>query len=433
MTAKEPELLVQGLDGKKTLKGKVQIGGAKNAALPLFASSILFGNEVHLSNIPEIEDMNRMCELLEGLGVKAVNKGNGEYVLDGKDVKATVLDREIAKRMRASVMLTGPLLARFGKVSLPHPGGCVIGARPIDIFVDGFACMGVTFEEVDGMYNFEAPQGLKGSNIAMRVPSVTATEAFMMAAVLAEGETTIKNAAMEPEIVNLAEFLISSGADIKGVGTATIKVKGSKELLKAKSESFKAIPDRIEAGSYLILGALCADDLFIEHCEPKHLEAVTSELIAAGVPLEVGPDYLHIKGNGDIPNESFKAFDIKTREYPGFPTDLQAPMSVFLSQASGESLVFETIFENRLGYGNDLVTMGANTRMLDAHRMIVKGPTKLKARELYGPDLRAGLAFIIAALTASGQSRIHNVYYVDRGYERIEEKLQKLGASVTRV
>ena len=272
---------------------------------------------------------------------------------------------------------------------------------------------------------------LKGTEIFFKVPSVTGTEAFIMAGLLAEGETVLKNCAMEPEIVNLTDFLESCGANIKGSGTSTITIQGG-ELLKSDGKKFITIPDRIEAGSFLILGALCAEELKISNCEPKHLEAVSDEIIRAGVPVEIGKDYFHIKGNS-VKNSTFKSFNIKTHEYPGFPTDLQAPMSVFLTQSKGEALVFETIFENRLNYANDIVAMGANIKLWDAHRMTIKGGNSLKAKELYGPDIRAGLALIIAALVAEGESLIHNVYYIDRGYEDIEGKLRSIGVEIERI
>ncbi len=430
---KDEIFYIKGLGGKKTLKGEVSICGAKNAVLPLFASSLLFDDEVKFNNIPDIEDCLRMSEILEKLGVSVIREKKGQYILNASKTNGKVIDEEIAKKLRASIILTGPVLARFGKVSFPHPGGCVIGARPIDIFIDGYKSMGATVKEKGGLYIIETKNGLKGANIFLRNPSVTATEAFVMAAILADGETVIKNAATEPEIMDLIEFLVSCGAKIKGEGTSTITIVGSKKLLKARGFSWRVVPDRIEAGSFLILGALCADNLLISNCEPKHLEALTSELIASGVPITIGQDFLQIKNNAKISNKKFKSFNIKTHEYPGFPTDLQAPAIVFLTQVLGESNVFETIFENRLGFAEDLVTMGANIRMLDAHRIIVKGPSVLKGRELYGPDLRAGLAFVIAGIVGKGESRIHNVYYIDRGYEEIDKKLRSIGVDIKRI
>lgn len=423
---------IQGLGGGKTLKGEVKIGGAKNAVLPLFVSSLLFEDGVRLSNIPDIEDVHRMSELMRKIGVSITREGEGAYLLDASKAEGSSLDHEIAKRLRASIILIGPMLARFGKVITPHPGGCVIGERPIDIFITSFEKMGVVCKETDMGYEFSAPQGLRPGEIFLKFPSVTATETLIMAAVLTEGKTIIGNAAMEPEIVNLAEFLNNCGAEVKGVGTTTITIHGSKKLLRASQSTWGAIPDRIEAGSFLILGALCATDLLISNCNPSHLESIYMDLSSAGVPIEVGNDYLRIRNN-NIENSAFKSFNVTTHVYPGFPTDLQAPVSVFLTQSSGEAMIFETIFENRLSYSQDLVAMGADILALDAHRIIIKGNGILKGKELYGPDLRAGLALTIAALVAEGESRIHNVYYIDRGYEHIDDKLRSIGAKIERI
>lgn len=429
---------IQGLDGKKTLSGTVIINGAKNAILQAFAASLLFKDSATLSNVPIIEDTSRMVELLMELGVAISQKNDRTYTLEIPEQVETELPYELSRRLRASIVLTGPLLAREGEVTFPHPGGCVIGNRPIDIFLDGFMAMGATLEEKEKSYTLRAPIGkdgapkLKGAEIFMRVPSVTATQTFMMAAVLAEGTTVLKNAALEPETESLAAYLVKCGAKIKGVGTPTITIQGT-GLLKGKGKTYKAPPDRIETGSFLVLGALAADNLTLKNCDPTHLEAVIEMLHRAGVNLEVGKDTIRIVNNGKVKNKSFQSFDIKTHEYPGFPTDLQAPAVVFLTQSSGEALVFETIFEGRLNYTEGLVRMGADIKMWDTHRVTVKGPTALRGRELEGPDIRAGLAYIIAGIIAEGESVIHNAYYIDRGYENIEGRLQAIGVSIERV
>lgn len=423
--------VIEGLAGKKSLKGEIRVGGAKNAALPAMASAFLFKGEIKLENVPDIEDVKRMFELLEELGV-LVRKNPKNLSLDAKNAKKTELPKEISKKMRASIILTGPMLARFGQVSFPHPGGCLIGERPIDIFLEGFKKMGATVKETDSIYKVEAKnKKLKAAEIFFKIQSVTATETFLMAALLAEGKTVLRNCALEPEVTSLAEFLVSAGARIDGIGTSTLTIEGG-ELLNPPHAPYVTIPDRIEAGCFLILGALCASDLEISNCHPKNLLALIEPLKNAGVPLEIKENSILIKNNGKIQNEKFKSFNIKTHEYPGFPTDLQAPAVVFLTQASGESSVFETIFEGRLNYTSDLVKMGADIKIWDAHRGSVKGATLLKGKELEGPDIRAGLAFIIAALAARGRSVISNVYFIDRGYEKIEKRLKAIGAKIKR-
>lgn len=428
------KFIVKGLGGKKTLSGKIKVNGAKNAILKAMASSILFEDGIEMKNIPAIEDVKRLSELLEKLGAEVKQKSKGSYTINTKNLSKTDLDIEISERIRASIVLTGPLLARFGKTSFPVPGGCVIGARPIDFFIDGFEKMGADTVFKNGAYQIKVKRGkkLKGAEIFFRSPSVTVTETFIMAGVLAEGKTVLKNAAFEPEIKHLADFLISCGAKIKGAGTSTVEITGGK-LLKSKKKVYTAMPDRIETGSFLILGALCADNLEITNCNPEDIGLLIEMLKDSGVPLEVGKNYIKVKKNGKIKNKEFKGFGIKTKEYPGFPTDLQAPMVIFLTQATGESLVFETIFEGRLSFVEDINRMGADILSLDPHRAIVKGPSVLRGREVESPDLRAGLAFIIAGILAKGESIIDNVYLIDRGYEKVEERLQKIGVNIKRV
>ena len=336
--------------------------------------------------------------------------------------------------MRGSIALTGPLLARYGKVSFPHPGGCVIGERPIDIYLNAFEKMGAKVTEKNGMYVISVGKSkkLKGTEIFFPKISHVATETIMLAAVLAKGKTVLKNCALEPEIKDIADFLNSCGAKIKGAGTSTIEITGT-SLLKAGKKVYKTLPDRIEAGSFLILGALASDDLEITNCNPEHIEALINILKESGVPIEEKRNSVTIKGNGKIKNKDFKCIDIKTHEYPGFPTDLQSPMAIYLTQVNGSSLLFETIFEGRLNYTNDLVEMGADITMWDPHRVMIKGPKQLKGKELVGPDLRAEFAFFMAAIVATGESVINNVRYIDRGYERIEERLGGIGVDIIRI
>ncbi len=425
--------LVEGLGGEKKLNGTISISGSKNTFLPLAASSLLFEGEVRLKNIPEISDLLGMFSMLQGLGAEIAHHTLHEVTLSTDGVKSSLLSPEIAKKMRGSVLLSGPTLARLGLVSFPHPGGCVIGERPIDLFLSGFEKMGAEVELSNEIYTVTAERGrLRGAEIFFPIQSVTGTETFLMAGVLAEGTTIIKNAALEPEIESLANFLVKGGAKISGIGTTTLMIEGRKELLSL-SEEYEVIPDRIEAGSMVILGALCGDNLEITNLIPKHIESLLNALLRSGVEFEKGERSIIFRENGKRKNESFHGVNIRTHEYPGFPTDLQAPMVVFLSQVSGESLVFETIFEGRLGYAEDIIRMGANIKVWDAHRATVKGPSILHGRRLESPDLRAGLAFIIAALVSSGESTIENIHYIDRGYEKIEERLARLGAKIKRV
>ena len=419
---------IRGLAGERTLAGTVKVGGAKNAVLKAMAASVLFRDEAHLTNVPNIEDVHRLAELLTAMGAE-VEYGEGSVRIWPKESMTTELPREISGKFRGSIVAIGPVLARFGKVTFPHPGGCLIGKRPIDLFLEGFEKMGATMRDTEKAYEFTAPpEGLHGAELFFDKVSVTATETFMMAAVLAKGTTTIKNAAMEPEIPLLAEYLNECGAHITGAGTSTITIEGG-ELLHGAGKTYETPPDRIEAGSFAILAALAARDVTIEDCEPAHMDAVLDALRRTGVSVEVGNRSVRITGD-----ESTKltAVDIKTHEYPGFVTDLQQPFTVLLTQAEGESVVFETIFESRLGYTEQLATMGANIKLWDAHRAEVKGPTPLKGRVLESPDLRAGLAFVIAAIVARGESKIHNVYNIDRGYEKIEERLRSIGVDIVR-
>ncbi len=425
--------VVSGLGGKKSLKGSIPVRGAKNAALKMLSACVLFSGDVGYERVPDIEDVRRLLDLLKAVGIQVTThkkKKDGDTSLTlsvGKTVRAT-LDAQIAKRLRASIVLTGPVLARTGKVSFPHPGGCVIGERPIDLFIGGYEAMGATVKVQKGMYVITAPKsGLKGTTLFFRTPSVTGTETFIMTATLAKGTTVIENAAMEPEIVALCEWLNACGADIAGAGTPTITIVGGKPLIARQKGII--IPDRIEAGSFLILGALAGKDVRVTECEPAHLGALISSLRYAGVTCDVDDVKKEIRVRAPARP---RAVSVKTHEYPGFPTDLQAPMTIFLTQSTGESLVFETIFEGRLSYVDSLVRMGANIKTMDPHRVLITGPTPLRGKLLESPDLRAGLAYLIAAIIAKGESVIHQVYNIDRGYEQVEKRLSAIGVSIRR-
>lgn len=429
------KFIIRGLGGKKKLNGTIVVSGAKNAALKAMASSILFKDTLTTQNVPNIEDVKRMSDLLRELGCDVKKKNSHTYLFTCGNNLKTDLSSEISKRMRSSIVLSGPLLARFGEVSFPHPGGCVIGERPIDFFIDGFRKMGAVVSIKGGpskkVYVIRAPKkGLRGATIFLKTPSVTTTETLMMAGILAKGTTVIQNAALEPEIKDVADFLVRCGANIKGAGTTTITIKGG-ALLSACGKTYATMPDRIEAGSFIILGALGAKTLRIENCNPDHVTSLIDTLRTVGVILQVGNKSVTVSSLER--GSQFNMVSIKTHEYPGFPTDLQAPMMVLLTQAKGEAIVFETIFEGRLNYTESLVNMGADITPMDPHRVLVKGPTVLRGKKLESPDLRAGLAFIIAATIAKGNSTIHSVYNIDRGYERIEERLTAIGVDIKRV
>lgn len=413
--------------GGAKLKGEIEIRGAKNSILKAMASSVLFDGPIEIANAPLIEDVFRMSELLGGLGATFENLGARRLRLDASALKASSLDREIAKRFRASIVVAGPLLARAGRVEFPYPGGCLIGKRPIDVFLDGWKAMGAKINEDKGGFDVGA-KNINGADFTFRVPSVTGTETLMMTAVLARGRTILRNAAMEPEIPSLAEFLNTAGARIEGAGTTTITIEGTAGRLLRAHAPFRVIPDRIEAGSFLILGAAAGGPIKVTNCEPDHLAALILSLQDVGVEVKIGADWVEV-----MRPKILKAANVKTKEYPGFATDLQAPFAVLLTQAQGQSVVFETIFENRFGYVDDLKRMGANIFVADPQRILINGPKMLRGREIESPDLRAGLAFVLAGFLAQGETIVRNIYQIDRGYEKIEERLQKVGAHIERI
>ena len=409
-----------------SLEGAIRVAGAKNAVLKAMAASVLYRTPLSLTNVPGILDVQALCSILETLGASTSRDGHA-LTIDASGMGGSSIPASMMSALRASIVLAGPLLARFGQVIFSHPGGDIIGERPIDLFLETFTAMGAEVVNDDGSYGVRVQGGrLKGADLFFRIQSVTGTETAMLAAVLADGVTTIRNAAMEPEIVWLADMLNASGASIAGAGTTTITVTGGTELLRAP-ESFAVVPDRIEAGSFLILGCLAAKDLRIESCVPEHLEAVVRLLRQAGADIETGPTSLRVKAAPLAP------MSIKTHEYPGYPTDLMAPMVTLLTQVPGESRVFETIWDNRLQFVEVLRVMGADITTMDPHRVLIKGPRALKARSMESPDVRAGLAFLIAAAVAQGTSNISNIHHIDRGYENIAERLRGVGMRIERI
>ena len=413
------------ITGGAKLSGTIAVKGAKNAGLKIIPAAILSQDKITINNLPDIEDISRSFDILTDLGATVVKEGEA-YIVDTSSISHTELKHSLANKLRASIMFVGPLLARFGEVKFPHPGGCVIGAgqRPIDLFLEGFAKMGAGISTVDNYYHLTADK-LRGCEFFFTTVTVTGTESMMMTATLAEGKTILSNCAMEPEIVALADYLNSVGAKISGAGTPVITIEG---VAKIGGGEFTTIADRIEAGTFAIMAAATNSELTISDCRPDHLESLLAMFTKIGVPYTSTATTLTILKHGVL-----KALDIKTHEYPGFPTDLQSPYTILMTQAEGMAIVHETIYDRRLLFTDMLTQMGANIIMCDPHRIVISGPTKLHGHKLTSPDLRAGIAMIIAGMIASGKTEIDNIYQIDRGYERIDERLRSLGAEIERI
>jgi UDP-N-acetylglucosamine 1-carboxyvinyltransferase len=409
--------------GGKKINGEIEVKGAKNAALKAVAAALLSREKWTITNFPFIEDTKRILELIEDLGVK-VKRFDGKVEIRADQIKKSNLDDELAKKLRASIILAGPVLARKGEVRMHHPGGCVIGKRPIDMFLDGFKKFGAKVKWENAHFQMSAKK-LKGAKIFFPKITVTGTETMMITAVLAEGETVLENAAMEPEIPALAEFLNKCGAKISGAGTPTVKIRGVKKIKGGKLE---LIPDRIEAGTFAILGALSGGSIRIKKCNPNNIRSLLVNFEKAGIRFEEKRDELTVYGTKKI-----RSVNLSTHEYPGFATDLQPPFTLLMTQAKGSSPIHDSIFENRFMFTDALNLMGAHIVMNDSHRVTVNGPTKLFGRKIVSPDLRAGITLVLAGLIANGKTKIENIYQIDRGYEKIEERLQKLGANIKRV
>ena len=407
------------IEGNKKLSGTIDIGGAKNSAVALIPASILAGGISTIENVPNISDRQILLEILDILNCHSTVTED-KLIIDTTNLQNTLIEESLSSRMRASYYFMGALLGREKFVEIYIPGGCNIGSRPIDIHIEGFKALGAKITIEGNKYTLKADK-LIGTDIYLKFPSVGATINIMLAAVLAEGETIILIADKEIEIVNIADYLITMGAKISGAGTEEIKVTGVKELHGGKT---KVIPDRIEAGTYIILGALCGDNLKINHIIPEHLEALTSKLKDMGANLVINADNIIISKV-----QKLKPINIKTLIYPGFPTDIGQPMSVLLTQASGTSLFEETIFENRMGHIPYLNKMGANIK-LNGSNAIISGPTKLQGQEVIATDLRGGAALVLAGLTAEGTTIITDVEHILRGYEDIGKKLTSIGAKI---
>ena len=408
------------IEGQKELSGTIRISGAKNATVALIPAAILTDETATICNVPEITDTDALCDILEELNVKT-KRASESIIIDPTDMINKEICEEHSRKLRASYYFMGALLGKYKRAEMHFPGGCSIGARPIDLHSKGFEALGAKVTNNKNKYIVEAEE-LKGANIYLDFASVGATINIMLAAVKAEGTTIIDNAAKEPEIVNIATFLNNMGAKITGAGTSTIRIIGVEKLHDCFHE---VIPDRIEAGSYIIMGALCGKNLKIDNIIPEHIDSLISKLEEMGIDLETGRDYVTVSKT-----DKLKATNIKTAVYPGFPTDLQQPFTVLLTQSEGKSKVLETIWENRFMHVPYLNNLGADITVKNQTATVI-GPRKLKGRTVVATDLRAGAAMVAAGLVASGKTTITNVEHILRGYEQIVEKLNSVGAKIT--
>jgi UDP-N-acetylglucosamine 1-carboxyvinyltransferase len=404
------------------LNGRVRISGAKNAALPILAASLLGTEDIILEDVPKLKDVKVICEVLESLGAKVENLEDGVIKINSANVNKYETQYELMSKMRASFLVMGPLLTRLGKTKNSLPGGCAIGTRPIDLHLKGFKALGATIDVDHGNISAYADK-LVGDKIYLDFPSVGATENIMMAAVMAEGETIIDNAAMEPEIVDLSNFLNKLGADIKGAGTSTIRIKGVTKLGGARHT---IIPDRIEAGTFMVAAAISGGDVIIENIITSHIKPVIAKLKEAGCEVMENGDSVRVIGTKNL-----KAIDIKTMPYPGFPTDMQAQFMALMSVCKGTSVCIETVFENRFMHVDELKRMGADIK-IDGRSAIIQGVDNLTSAPVKASDLRAGAALVLAGLISEGTTEIDNIYHIDRGYDGIEDKFSKLGAKIYR-
>ncbi len=411
------------IDGGKPLSGTIKVSGAKNAALPIIAGVILSTKPVKLTNVPALNDVTTISKVLEALGVKVARTSNNCYEFDASGKISEEAPYELVKTMRASFFVMGPLLARLKKARVPLPGGCAIGVRPVNIHLKGFEELGAKVSIESGCAVAVADR-LIGTKIHLDFPSVGATENLIMAATLAEGETVIENAAQEPEIVDLAEFLNALGAKIKGAGGPSIIVEGVKEL---GGGTYSIMPDRIEAGTFAVLGAMAGGPIRVENCNPNHLLALTAKLREMGASIECGKDYIIAGSEGRL-----KASEVKTLPYPGFPTDMQAQLMTAMCLAEGTSSVTETIFENRFMHVSELSRMGANINIHE-RTAVIHGVKALEGAPVAATDLRAGAAMVLAGLVAQGHTEISQIYHIDRGYEDLVGRINRLGANITRI
>lgn len=413
------------IQGGKRLKGEIAVGGSKNAATPILAATLLTKEKCVISNIPLIEDVFRMLEILESLGAEIKWLGERKISVQAKNIQPKKMDVKKVKMLRSSILLLGPLSARFDDFKLYHPGGCIIGSRPVGTHFRALEKLGVRIRQ-DGKKYIIGARNKKAGKVILSEMSVTATENAMMLAAGLSGKTVIKIAACEPHVCDLGKFLISIGAKIKGLGTHSLEITGIKKLRGAQH---KIIPDASEAATFLILGAATGSPIKVKNARENNLDLVLEKLRQFGADFKIEKNSITV-----IPAKKLKAVvKVDTRTYPGVPSDVQAPFGVLATQAEGETLIHDSLYEGRFNYVKELQKMGAKAKILDAHRVIIKGPTKLKGKIIQSFDLRAGASLIIAALLANGKTIIKDIYQVDRGYEKIEERLQKLGADIKRI
>lgn len=411
----------------RSLNGKIKISGAKNASLPLIAMTILAKNKVSIKNLPHVADINTLLKLLSNLGASCDRESNPEITtVDTSSISETKATYDIVKTMRASILVLGPILARFGHCEVSLPGGCAIGQRPVDLHLKALEQMGANIDINAGYIEASAPNGLKGCEIIFDKITVTGTANIVMAAALADGKTTITNAAREPEVVQLCEILNDSGVKIDGIGTAILTIYGtSGKMLDIKE--FSVIPDRIEAGTYLCAGAISKSELTLTNVEPKHLGSILAKLEEMGSSFTSTEDTITIH-----PSKVIKPIKIVTQEYPGFPTDMQAQFLALATQAEGTSIIEERLFENRFMHVSELQRMGADIS-LNGHTATINGGTKLSGTDVMATDLRASSALVLAGLIADGITNVHRIYHLDRGYDALEEKLHNVGANIQRL
>ncbi len=413
------------INGGVALDGEIRISGAKNAALPILMGALLADSPVRIGNVPHLHDITTTLELLGRMGVTLTVDERSGVVIDPSTLTDTEAAYDLVKTMRASILVLGPLLARYGKADVSLPGGCAIGSRPVDLHLRGLEQMGADIRVENGYIRATSGKGLKGAHIFMDQVTVTGTENLMMAATLAEGTTTIENAAREPEVVDLAHYLNKMGARISGIGTATLIIEGVKSL---SGTEYKILPDRIETGTYLVAAALTRGRVKLKDTDANQLEAVLLKLEEAGAHIDVGEDWIALDMKGNRP----KAVNIRTAPYPAFPTDMQAQFTALNSIAEGQATIVETVFENRFMHVQEMQRMGAHLQ-IEGNTVVCKGRDFLTAAPVMATDLRASACLVLAALVAEGDTEVERIYHIDRGYECIEEKLQQLGARIRRI
>lgn len=412
------------IHGGTPLQGTVRVSGAKNAVLPIIVASMLGTTKSTLTEIPKLDDVHTVCDVIGSLGVKIENPQKGTLTMDASELTATSAPYDLVRRMRASFLVMGPLLARKGRAQISLPGGCSIGARPIDLHLKAFEAMGAVINLENGDIEASVPNGLKGAQIYLDFPSVGATENILMAASMAEGKTVLENAAEEPEIVDLATYLNSMGANIRGAGTNVIRIEGVKELHGA---THSVIPDRIEAGTFMVGAAMTGGNIFVENALSEHLKPLIAKLKEVGAEVQEEIDGIRVIGRSPL-----RPADIKTLPYPGFPTDMQAQFMALTTICEGTSVITETVFENRFMHVDEFKRMGAKIR-IEGRSAIVEGVPKLKGACVNATDLRAGAALVLAGLVADGETHVGYLYHIDRGYDNLVLKLQRLGADIVRV